>query len=354
MRTHPALLILPVLGAGLLYEPPPLRAQDGEADGLVHVVQAGETLSAIAAQHGLSLSVLLEHNGGLDPDRIRAGQRILLDADKRRIIYTFRAGDTLSAIARRHGVALARIVEWNRGTSADRIREGQTLVLWSERPRSESRSLGTPDQGRLERARKLPPHPGFVIRERGRAFGTDEAVEHLIGGIESVRRQHASSPRLRVHDLSLSKGGPMSDHRSHQSGRDADLSFFQRSCPAGVCPFRPVGTGEIDVERTWTLLHHWLERDALESVFIDYKLQAALYRHARAQGASRQELRRWFQYPNGPTYPLGVIRHFPRHQDHMHVRFMCHHSDAECKTFRPLLTEQAQAAQASGPRYVHD
>jgi hypothetical protein len=27
MRTHPALLILPVLGAGLLYEPPPLRAQ---------------------------------------------------------------------------------------------------------------------------------------------------------------------------------------------------------------------------------------------------------------------------------------------------------------------------------------
>jgi murein endopeptidase len=36
-----------------------------------------------------------------------------------------------------------------------------------------------------------------------------------------------------------------------------------------------------------------------------------------------------------------VIRHFRKHDDHMHVRFTCHASDPECKTYRPLLARMA-------------
>ena len=64
---------------------------------------------------------------------------------------------------------------------------------------------------------------------------------------------------------------------------------------------------------------------------------SALYRAAKADGASSAELRKWFQYPSGQTHPLGIVRHFPHHADHMHVRFVCPASDPECVTFRPLL-----------------
>lgn len=88
---------------------------------------------------------------------------------------------------------------------------------------------------------------------------------------------------------------------------------------------------QLDVARQWTLLEHWLRHDRVEAIFIDYRLQAELYRHAREEGASREELHRWFQYPRGRTHPLGIIRHYPQHDDHLHVRFACHESDADCR-----------------------
>lgn len=45
-----------------------------------HTVQAGETLSRIAALYGLSTSALARANGIADPDRIRAGQRLVIPA----------------------------------------------------------------------------------------------------------------------------------------------------------------------------------------------------------------------------------------------------------------------------------
>ena len=81
----------------------------------------------------------------------------------------------------------------------------------------------------------------------------------------------------------------------------------------------------------WTLLEHWLRRGVAQVIFLDYGLQEVLYNYARRHGATRAELSTWFQYPRGRNASVGVIRHFPNHFDHVHVRFVCPEGDDLCR-----------------------
>jgi murein endopeptidase len=209
------------------------------------------------------------------------------------------------------------------------------------RAASTSVSIGSPARGRLLDGRALPQGPGYVIRDRERAFGTDEAIDALAASLAFAARRHPGAPAIAVHDLSLRRGGPMTDHRSHQSGRDADLAYPRKHC-LGACEFERISPDQLDAQRAFTLLHHLLEQGELEAVFIDYRLQRPLYEAARAQGATAEQLARWFQYPHGRGSAEGVIRHFPKHADHMHLRFRCHTSDAQCRSFRPLRVQTAK------------
>jgi penicillin-insensitive murein endopeptidase len=214
----------------------------------------------------------------------------------------------------------------------DRLLAGQTVVVYSERPESLSESVGLPHGGSLSLGEQLPRHPGYVIRERSRAFGTRETCDAIVEAFDAVRAADADAPKLRIHDLSYREGGRISDHRSHQSGRDADITYYLRTgCNADGCPMRRAAPEDLDLQHTWELLRYWLEHDQVQAIFIDYSLQAPLYRYARSRGATRQQLHRWFQYPRGTGYPLGAIRHFPLHRDHMHVRFRCPDGDESCR-----------------------
>ena len=310
---------------------------DGGAGGLEHRVAQGETLSAIAAHYGVSVEQILQQNPDLDPDHVRAGRQITIPSERERLRVIVAAGETLIGIAKAHGVTLDDIVRWNPGVTPDRVREGQALLLLPKRAPSMSESVGSPARGELLHGHRLPPGPGYRIRSADRAYATDETVRGIVAAFQDLRRRDPRAPRLAVHDLSLRRGGPMHEHRSHQSGRDADIAYPQQQCEHRTCDFRRIGPGDLDARRAFELLHYWLERDMLEAVFIDYRLQAPLYRYARDHGASAEELQRWFQYPHGHSYPLGIIRHFPKHDDHMHVRFACANNDPDCITFRPLL-----------------
>jgi LysM repeat protein len=311
--------------------------EPARSHGPTHKVARGETLSAIVARYGMSLADVVAHNPGLDPDRVREGQEIFVGPTRPVLEHVVARGETLTSIATRYATSVADILRANKGLSPDRVRAGQKLRVWSEGPTSRSESIGSPAEGKLAHARVLPPHPGYEIRTRERAFGTDETVHALVSAFDELRRKDPKAPKLAVHDLSLPHGGPIDDHRSHQSGRDVDLAFFQQGCATRSCDFRTVNPDTLDAKRTWALLSHWLERNRLEAVFIDYDLQGKLYAQARAQGATAAQLSRWFQYPHGRSYPLGIIRHVPKHRDHIHARFACHESDAECMTLRPLI-----------------
>jgi LysM repeat protein len=314
--------------------------------GLTYEVAPGDTLIGIAARQGCAVADLVEWNQGLDPDRIYAGQTLWLEEPVRFTEHVIAKGETLIAIARTHQVTLAELTRWNPGLSPSRIRAGHVLKVGSRRPSSLSESVGLPHAGSLRNATRLPRHSAWLVRDPARSFGTDETVRHLREAFESLHRQHPNSPRAEVHDLSLEQGGPITDHASHQSGRDADIALITRHCTRGVCDFRRVAPGQLDAARQWTLLYHWLRREQVEAIMLDYSLQAVLYREARKRGATQAELNRWIQYPRGRSHPGGTIRHQPNHADHVHVRFACHRSDPECEPVR-VVAEEARVARAA-------
>ncbi len=308
----------------------------GEGEGSAHpehVVAAGETLSGIAVAHGVTVEQILEWNDGLDADHVREGQTIRVGTPRFRIEHEVRRGESLSSIAERYGVTVHDVLLWNRGVSRSRLLAGRTLVVYSDRAESSSESVGLPHDGHLLHGERLSLHPGYIIRDRERAYGTRETCDAIAAAFDAMQRADPHAPKLRIHDLSARDGGPLADHRSHQSGRDADITYYQvRGCRSGDgCPMRRLSPADLDAERTWQLVHYWLERDMVEEIFVDYTLQEPLYQEARRQGATRAQLSHWFQYPRGRTYPYGKIRHFPLHRDHMHVRFHCPESDESCR-----------------------
>ena len=301
-------------------------------EGMVYTVQAGDTLSEVAERLEVQTEDVLRWNPDLDADHIRSGQRLRIDNGLRRVAHRVQRGESLSRIASRYEVRVSQILRWNRRLNRDRVREGREVVVFTHVPASRSQSVGTPQTGRLVNGRQLPArHPGVYLPVPRRAWGTDEAVRWLIEGLDEVREHVANTPAVEVHDLSLRHGGALFGHRSHRSGRDADVAYFQTQCPRGRCAFRRIHPQQIDAARQWRLLHHWLTHEQVEAIFIDYALQRPLYEAARAAGVSRRDLGRWFQYPRPIEDRYGLIRHHPRHADHLHVRFVCHDTDPDCR-----------------------
>jgi len=303
------------------------RAGRGGASARV-TVEEGDTLSGIAERHGVSVDDVLRANDGLEPDRLTVGAEIVVPAAPA-VVHRVARGETLTRIAARYDVELSSLREWNPDVRPDRLRVGEEITIRSGR---RSESVGAPNCGYIAGGVRLGRHRSYVLRNPDRAWGTAGTVARIRRGFDAVRRAHPRAARVRVHDLSLRGGGPIDDHRSHQSGRDVDITYYQRrGCGRQGCPLRRVDPDELDVRRQWTLLRHWLRRDDVEAIYVDYALQAPLYREARRRGASRAQLSRWFQYPRGRWHDDGLIRHFPNHRNHLHVRFACTRGEPDCR-----------------------
>jgi len=119
-----------------------------------HVVGPRETLPSIAKQYGTSVAVLVELNE-IRGKRVRAGEtlkipaasgelpdKVLLAAARidrpstdapahslRQSVYRVRAGDTLSAIARRQGVPVSTLARLNDLGPGETLTKGQRLVI---------------------------------------------------------------------------------------------------------------------------------------------------------------------------------------------------------------------------------
>jgi murein DD-endopeptidase MepM/ murein hydrolase activator NlpD len=106
-------LCLPVLLFSLAFSPKlggPSQALDLQAITTVYEVRPGDTLSAIASRHGLPLSWLMVSNN-LTSTAIHPGQKLLIP--KGGIVHTVKPGETLRAIARAYGVSAEALREAN-------------------------------------------------------------------------------------------------------------------------------------------------------------------------------------------------------------------------------------------------
>ena len=119
--------------------------------GSVYTVKSGDTLGAIAARHGVKLSEVLSWNGLNMNSIIYPGQQIKIGGGQSSApapapapaatpapapapapssgSYTVKSGDTLSAIAAKHGVKLSDILSANKLTLSSVIYPGNKLVI---------------------------------------------------------------------------------------------------------------------------------------------------------------------------------------------------------------------------------
>jgi LysM repeat protein len=299
--------------------------------GRTYRVQKGDTLTGIALRHDTTIAELVASNPGLKADRIYPGQTIDVGMPRPEVVFRLERGDTLLAAADRYGVSARDLTRWNAKLSHQNPRPGTDIRIYTRVPVSPSQAIGPTNRGRLENGVRLPSHRGYVVRTPARAYGTEETTRWIVAAFDAVNARFKSTKVVRIHDISDRDGGRIRDHKSHQNGRDADISYYQKECSSNGCRFEDFRSSELDVARQWTLLEYWLRHGQAEMIFVDYRLQAKLYRYARRKGVTKAQLDRWIQYPRGKYEPNGVIRHFPNHEDHLHVRFVCPYSDLKCR-----------------------
>jgi LysM repeat protein len=147
--------------AGAAAPAPAAPAPAAPAGGQVYTVMSGDTLSGIAARHGVKLSEVFDWNGLNMRSVIYPGQQVKIGtaaapaapapaapapaapapapaapapapapaAPASSGSYTIKAGDTLSGIAARHSVKLSDILSANRLTMSSIIYPGNKLVI---------------------------------------------------------------------------------------------------------------------------------------------------------------------------------------------------------------------------------
>jgi len=113
-----------------------LAPEAADSEIRYHVVRRGETLSGIARRYGVSVEQLRQWNG-LASSQLRTGQRLIVRAGNEAnpsraselVRYRVQRGDTLSEIARRYGVSVEQLRRWN-GLRSNQIRVGQVLRIY--------------------------------------------------------------------------------------------------------------------------------------------------------------------------------------------------------------------------------
>ena len=205
-----------------------------------------------------------------------------------------------------------------------------------EKPKSRAQSIGAPWDGSLKSSTKFRAPERTHLRRPHRAFATRTTVEHtrraILDTLASFPKLHA----LAIGDFSAPSGGWISEHSSHQSGRDVDLGLFFKTKPAGYpASFVDADAKTLHVPAMWLFIVNLVnthdEDGGVHIMFLDFELQGVIYKWAKKNGVSEKRLNQIFQYPYGRGAAAGMIRHEPNHKDHLHVRFKCAAADTACR-----------------------
>jgi len=198
----------------------------------------------------------------------------------------------------------------SRPTAPPPLAAGLPAVAPTPAPRARiawrrSRALGLPHAGRLVRGVRLPASGAhFVtwdpIRRRSpnrpwRRHGTDRLVRMVLRVASGYASAQPRAPRLVVGDLSRPRGGDFGvryggiGHSTHQNGLDADVYLPRRDGRERA----PRRVAQVDLRRSQELVDRFVKAGA-----------AAVLVGPRT----------------GLKGPPGVVKPWPNHDDHLHVR----------------------------------
>ncbi len=197
-------------------------------------------------------------------------------------------------------------------------------------------SIGAPWQGRLREPVRLAENDAWVIRRPWRSFGTHTTVEYVEHVLADIAYRFPGIHPIAIGDISAEHGGKITQHSSHQSGRDIDIGLIFTHAPAGYPASFVRGTAEnLDLEATFVLVEEFAktteQSGGAQMIFLDFDVQGLLYQWALENGETEESLAHLFQFPHGRGSSAGIVRHEPYHTDHIHVRFRCQRGDTSCR-----------------------
>ncbi len=251
------------------------------------------------------------------------------------ITYTIARGGTLLNVANLYKLHHHEIIELNPDIDPDANLGPETEVVVYDAPNRDSESVGAPHRGEIIGAVPMSNGPGRVITaERWKTWATRATVEQLDGVLQRWAKRFPDGPPVLVGNLSARRGGPLAPHKTHQSGRDVDLSYIAKWDGKSRVVWQKMNAANLDAAKTWVLLKTLVAHADIEAIFIDRSLQKVLLRHAKRNGTVRQNrLDRWLEVAaKGAKRREALIRHVPGHDDHIHVRFACRPDEKRCES----------------------
>lgn len=264
-----------------------------------YVIQRGETLEHVATAKGCTVDALQRANN-LKTTLVRPGTAITVP------------DCSIKTRARMRTTTREKPQDDDeKAAAALSVIDGAT---WQPQPQPEAGGFAALAQG-----------DGYELRRPQRAYGEKHVIEHLRSTIAVVRALYPDVHTLAIGDISAAHGGKLDNHKSHRTGLDVDVGFYFKKVPEGY-PDKFVGANsDLDLEATWALLVAFARTtsidDGVEIIFLDYAVQKRLYDWARARGTPDEDLADLLQYPRGKDAMSGLVRHWPNHSDHLHVRF---------------------------------
>ena len=299
----------------------------------VYTVIPGDTLSKIAKRHKVKTRDLRRWNR-LKSDLLTAGKTLVVYTkeeipDQGVRFHKVKAGETFKGIAKKHKVSAGDLISWNPRLDPRKLRVGDKVTMYYDKPKPKGKRS---KRGRFDGV-QLPPGKGYRVRNGDRAWGTARLVKVLSGGLKATKKKYKrKASDLVVGDLSTRRGGYLPPHKSHRTGRDADVAYYIKKTDTSWRFIRATPK-TLDVEKTWYLLHQYLKTGKVKYIFVNYELQKPLYEYAKKQkGVSKRKLNAWFQYPVGrKNGSRAIIRHSPGHDDHFHLRVTCSRHEKNCR-----------------------
>jgi len=315
-------LVLPVRLAALLAVATPAVPSQAAAK-CQYAVKQGDTVSRIARKHGISEKQLVAANPALkkNPDRLRIGQSLEICRAKQMAAakpQKCEGGGRIVSHTVGPGETLGGIAAHYAVSRGSLPRYNKSLKSRSNNVIRVGETLRVCTTLRRYTHRswfrdgvQLPTGDGYNVRRPGNAWGTTATIAAILGSIARYRDLEPEAPLVQVGDISRHNGGPLRQHVSHQEGRDVDIGYVFEEDEAG--------DKHMDMSRTWSLVRTFAEDENVAVIFMDYALQKRLFDYAASVGTDETELRRLFEYPRDDED--AVFYHWPGHARHFHVRF---------------------------------
>lgn len=317
-----------------------------------HVISPGETCEEIARYYEVSTVALQASCAALKPgDTLQL--RTTKDARPPLVEehHVIEEGEDWLSIANQYNTTVDKIRGFNPHIDRDRLRPGDALTLWidaqfgAQTPNPDnlpifivpggSTSLGGVTSGALVNPVQLLPSPLAEVRCAAHAYATSFTIAQLLKAVATFRSEANYKGQVMIADLSLKNGGQYGHHKSHQSGRDADIWLLPRAkqftrgcrnCSTASCRPEPE---DVDWRLTWRFIRALESTGYLKEVFLSDFLQPKLHAAALELGETKEDLRPLIQYPRGKGTPA-LVMHSDGHIHHIHVRFKCDPSDLAC------------------------